>query len=93
MPPKEIPSCQIPKNTSMPAGPGNPFVSGPCFQPAFKPLCGGNGDVMLPFGTPQYIGLGAVVFCTLIIIEIFGSPFLRNAQVRSSGSRVQLLVV
>eukprot|EP00884_Botryococcus_braunii_P021004 jgi/Botrbrau1/7588/Bobra.0159s0037.1 len=69
------------KNTSMPVGPGNPYVMAPCFPAAFKPDCSGNGDVQLPFGSPQYIGMGAVVFLTLILIEIFGSPFLRNAQV------------
>ncbi len=85
MPPQEIPTCQIPKNTSMPVGPGNPYVMSPCFPAAFKPDCSGNGDVKLPFGSPQYIGMGAVVFLTLILIEIFGSPFLRNAQVHCSG--------
>jgi len=43
--------------------------------------CGGNGQVFLPFGSPEYIGLGFVVFSMLIFIECFGSPFLRNCGV------------
>jgi xanthine/uracil permease len=46
-----------------------------------KALCSGNGDVLLGFGDRNYIGLGFVVFCTLLIVELFGSPFLRNIQV------------
>uniref|UniRef100_A0A0D6QX84 Xanthine/uracil permease n=1 Tax=Araucaria cunninghamii TaxID=56994 RepID=A0A0D6QX84_ARACU len=36
-----------------------------------KALCTGNGDV----------GLGFVVFSALIVVEMFGSPFMRNTQV------------
>jgi uric acid-xanthine permease len=46
------------------------------------PTCDGNGDVMLPFGSSQYVGLGFSVFATLVVIELFGSPALRNIQVR-----------
>lgn len=40
-----------------------------------------NGDVKLPFGSPEYVGLGFSVFIMIIIIEVFGSPFLRNVAV------------
>ncbi|KAG6547512.1 hypothetical protein Mapa_010960 [Marchantia paleacea] len=43
--------------------------------------CDGNGEVELAFGDRHYIELGLVVFATLIIVEIFGSPILRNTQV------------
>lgn len=46
-----------------------------------KVLCTGNGDVKLPFGHRYYVGLGFVVFSTLVLVEIFGSPFMRNIQV------------
>ncbi|KAG2500223.1 hypothetical protein HYH03_001801 [Edaphochlamys debaryana] len=46
-------------------------------------LCGDKTktEVFLPFGAQQYIGLGFLVFVTIIILEIFGSPFMRNASV------------
>jgi len=40
--------------------------------------CGGNGDVVLPYGSPQYVLLGLTVLLILLLVEIFGSPFLRN---------------
>ena len=43
-----------------------------CYAPQVVPLCGGNGDVYLPFGTAAYVGLGASVFFMLVIIELFG---------------------
>ncbi|EKX43833.1 hypothetical protein GUITHDRAFT_110286 [Guillardia theta CCMP2712] len=43
--------------------------------------CTNNGQVVLPFGSPEYVGLGFAVFLTLILIEVFGSPFLRNCEV------------
>lgn len=46
-----------------------------------KTLCTGNGDVELPFGHRYYVGLGFVVFSTLVLVEMFGSPFMRNSQV------------
>lgn len=39
------------------------------------------GEVKLPFGSPQFVGLGFAVFLTIILIEVFGSPFLRNCGV------------
>ncbi|KAG2448887.1 hypothetical protein HYH02_006236 [Chlamydomonas schloesseri] len=46
-------------------------------------LCGDKTktEVFLPFGSQQYIGLGFLVFITIIFLEIFGSPFMRNASV------------
>lgn len=29
----------------------------------------------------RYLGLGLIVFVTLVVIELFGSPFMRNAEV------------
>jgi hypothetical protein len=29
-------------------------------------LCQGNGQVQLPYGSPEYIGLGFLVFVTII---------------------------
>jgi uric acid-xanthine permease len=45
------------------------------------PNCNGNGDVELPFGSAEYVGLGFSVFVTLVLVELFGSPALRNVQV------------
>lgn len=53
-----------------------------CFAPAEPSLCTGNGEVELLFGSPEYVGLGAVVFLVLILLETFGSPFMRNCEVR-----------
>ena len=39
------------------------------------------GEVFLPYGSPQFVGLGFSVFSMIILIEIFGSPFLRNCAV------------
>lgn len=39
------------------------------------------GDVSLGFGSPQFIGLGFSVICMLVIIEMFGSPFMKNSNV------------
>ncbi|PNW77579.1 hypothetical protein CHLRE_10g442800v5 [Chlamydomonas reinhardtii] len=38
-------------------------------------------EVFLPFGSQEYLGLGFLVFVTIIFLEIFGSPFMRNASV------------
>ncbi|KAH7289966.1 hypothetical protein KP509_30G026100 [Ceratopteris richardii] len=46
-----------------------------------KVPCTGNGDVVLPFGSKYYIGLGFVVFLTFVLVEMFGSPFMKNTQV------------
>ncbi|GFZ42979.1 Purine permease [Saitozyma sp. JCM 24511] len=35
----------------------------------------------LAFGSPQFLGLGFLSFVTIILVEIFGSPFMRNASI------------
>jgi len=35
----------------------------------------------LPWGSAEYIGLGFLSFITIIFVEIFGSPFMRNASI------------
>jgi len=49
-------------------------------------VCGGKtcceaGDVYLPFGSPELIGLGFSVIVMLILVELFGSPFMKNCNV------------
>ncbi|KAF9197525.1 hypothetical protein BGZ49_001992 [Haplosporangium sp. Z 27] len=34
-----------------------------------------------PWGDPQWIGLGFLVFTIIMFVEFFGSPFMKNAQV------------
>lgn len=41
----------------------------------------GPGDRHYPWGDAHWIGLGFFVFSIIIIVELFGSPFLRNTQV------------
>jgi xanthine/uracil permease len=45
------------------------------FPPPF-PVCQ-NGDVSLGYGAPQFIGLGFSVMVALVIIELFGSVFMK----------------
>lgn len=40
-----------------------------------------NGDVSLPYGSPEYIGLGFSVMVALVFIELFGSVFMKNCNV------------
>ncbi|KAF8139022.1 xanthine/uracil permease [Boletus edulis] len=35
----------------------------------------------LPWGSPEFIGLGFLSFVTIIITELLGSPFLKNASI------------
>ena len=49
-------------------------------------VCGGKtcceaGDVALPFGSPELVGLGFSVVCMLVLVELFGSPFMKNCNV------------
>jgi len=39
------------------------------------------GEVSLGFGSPEFIGLGFAVMVMLVIIELFGSPFMKNCNV------------
>lgn len=41
----------------------------------------GPGDRHYPWGSAEWIGLGFFVFTIIIVLEIFGSPFMRNSQV------------
>lgn len=76
--------CMVPNPMDATA----PFIEAECYAKQFVPLCNTNGDVMLPFGSPQYIGLGLIVFATLVLVELFGSPAMKNTQVRKSFSRL-----
>ncbi|KDN47160.1 Xanthine/uracil permease [Tilletiaria anomala UBC 951] len=40
-----------------------------------------GGPHALPWGSPQYIGLGFLSFMTIVLVEIFGSPVMRNASI------------
>ena len=46
-----------------------------------KSTCDGNGDVIKAFGSPEYIAMGFSVVVMLILVEMFGSPFMKNANV------------
>lgn len=35
----------------------------------------------LPWGSPEFIGLGFLSFLSIILTELFGSPFLKNISV------------
>jgi uracil-xanthine permease len=43
--------------------------------------CQGNGEVLLGFGSGPYIAMGFAVFLLFLVVEIFGSPFIRNTMV------------
>ncbi len=60
-------------------------MNGTCFAPAKTSYCTGNGEVELRFGSPEYVGLGALVFLLLVLLETFGSPFMRNCEVGCDG--------
>lgn len=57
---------------------GSQYMNGTCFGAVTETLCS-VGHTRLPFGCPEYVGLGFLVFVTLVAIEVFGSPFMRNA--------------
>lgn len=44
-------------------------------------ICTGNGKVALPYGSAEYIGLGFSVLSFLVVIELFGSTFMKNCNV------------
>ena len=43
-------------------------------------LCA-NGETRLLYGSPEYIGLGFSVLASLVVIECFGSVFMKNCNV------------
>eukprot|EP00978_Attheya_sp_CCMP212_P045334 scaffold342680_cov57-Attheya_sp.AAC.1 len=49
-------------------------------SPIPGPTCT-NGEVNLGFGSAEFIGLGFSVMCALVVIEIFGSTFMKNTNV------------
>jgi len=51
---------------------GNPSADNPC---------PGNGEVMLGYGSGPYVAMGFTVFLIFLVVEIFGSPFVRNTMV------------
>lgn len=59
--------------------------SGPCLsRPTTGPFvnCPAVGAPnAAPWGSAQWIGLGFLVFSTIMVVEFFGSPFMKNAQV------------
>lgn len=59
--------------------PFNPGVGPPGRTP--WTLCDGNGEVMLGYGAPEYVGLGFSVVVFLIFVQMFGSPFMKNSSV------------
>jgi len=44
------------------------------------PICQ-NGNVFLGYGSSAFIGLGFSVIVMLVVIEIFGSTFMKNCNV------------
>ncbi|KAG8413309.1 hypothetical protein J3458_012885 [Metarhizium acridum] len=63
--------------------------SGPCANPAsagdqasFFALCPNIGSPhALPWGSPEYLGLGFSAFITIILCERFGSPIMKSTSV------------
>jgi len=43
--------------------------------------CTGNGEVVLFYGSPEYIGLGVSVLFFMIMLQAIGSPFLKNCSI------------
>jgi len=78
LPPVQI-DCRLPDAS------GAFTVNGTCYAAAKTSLCTGNGEVELRFGSPEYVGLGALVFLLLVLLETFGSPFMRNCEVSCDG--------
>lgn len=50
-------------------GPLCQALEGPCYS---------DGNVHLPFGSPEYLGLGLFVAVLFLVIELFGSAFIRH---------------
>ena len=52
----------------------------PLSLPPPSPFCS-NGETSLYYGTAAYVGLGFSVLCSLVVIEMFGSVFMKNCNV------------
>lgn len=50
-------------------------------NPSADNPCPGNGEVMLGYGSGPYVAMGFTVFLIFLVVEIFGSPFVRNTMV------------
>ncbi|EAW12001.1 nucleobase:cation symporter-2 family protein [Aspergillus clavatus NRRL 1] len=57
--------------------------SGSCgFDPSARALCpSANAPHALPWGSAEFIGLGFLVFVTIILCERFGSPIMKSCAV------------
>ena len=44
-------------------------------------LCTQVGESQLPYGSAEYIGLGFLVMTTIVVLELFGSPFIRSCSI------------
>ncbi|CAL1699870.1 unnamed protein product [Somion occarium] len=40
-----------------------------------------NAPRPLPWGSPEFIGLGFLSFISILLVELFGSPFLKNVSI------------
>jgi len=86
IPPKTLSTdenlCYV-SNTTSTDPPGYTLVNGgECYAAPFVPKCTpGNGDVALNFGSGAYLGLGLATAGFMVIVELFGSPFLKNCNV------------
>lgn len=53
--------------------------SGSCFES--ETISCQVGDHLLPWGSAAFLGLGFLSFITIVIVEIFGSPSMRNGSI------------
>ena len=71
--------------------------SGPCADAspaAFFEKCPNiNAHHALPWGSGEYIGLGFVVFITILLMERFGSPIMKSASVIMGLLMISALLV
>ena len=42
---------------------------------------GNNGEVDLPYGSPEFVGFGFLTVFMLVLVETFGAPFWKNCSV------------
>jgi uric acid-xanthine permease len=84
LPPKSLSTsdnlCYVSNSTS---ADGYTLVNdGVCYAAPIIPKCSpGNGDVALFCGNGAYLGLGLATAGFMVIVELFGSPFLKNCNV------------
>lgn len=56
-------------------------ATGLSFMQAPQTCKGNNGDVDLPYGAPEFVGMGFMTVCIMVLIEIAGAPFWKNCSV------------